>query len=309
MNDITITGDLGSGKSSVAKVLCQLLDFEYYSTGKIQRELGLEKGMNTLELNYYSENNEEIDTLIDNKLIELNSSKYRHVFDSRMAWHFIKKSFKIYLTVHPLIAAKRVIEDFARTGEPNANTIEEKANNLIERRSVEDRRFKYKYGVDCSNLNNYDVIIDTSKTSINEIAKKLYNLYYSWLNNKPFSHIWASPLILFPTEHVRKLATDEAKSVKDSISKNGYFENSIVQVVKNDFFFFIWDGHKRVSGALFNKVPLIPIQILAKNDQEIHAGHTASKFAESALNLSLIYDWEDIHDFRFDIYPTTKVES
>lgn len=308
MIDITITGDLGSGKSSVARVLCHLLDFEYYSTGTIQRHLGLKKGMDTLELNYYSENNDEIDNLIDKKLIELNVSKHRHVFDSRMAWHFIKKSFKIYLTVNPLIAAKRVMEDFSRTSEPSINTVEDKASNLIERRTVEDRRFKSKYGVDCGNLNNYDIIIDTSKATVEEIAQKLYGLYHNWLKNEPFPHNWVSPMILIPTEHVRKLASDEAKSVKESINKDGYFENSIIQVVKKDFFYYIWDGHKRVSGALFNKITLIPIEILGENEQEIHLGHTASKFVDSSLNMSLIYDWEDVHDFRFDFYPTAKVE-
>ncbi|MBO5847261.1 MAG: (d)CMP kinase, partial [Bacteroidales bacterium] len=55
MTHISITGDLGSGKSSVAKILCQDLGFEYFSTGSLQRKLAAEKGMNTLDMNKFSE--------------------------------------------------------------------------------------------------------------------------------------------------------------------------------------------------------------------------------------------------------------
>ena len=48
---ITIAGDLGSGKSTVAKILNKGNNFDYYSTGEIQREITKEKGVSTLELN------------------------------------------------------------------------------------------------------------------------------------------------------------------------------------------------------------------------------------------------------------------
>ena len=41
--NITITGNLGSGKSSVAKILKEK-GYEYSSTGNIFRQLAMEKG-------------------------------------------------------------------------------------------------------------------------------------------------------------------------------------------------------------------------------------------------------------------------
>src|ERR1051325_4407656 len=119
-NKISITGDLGSGKSSVAKELCKFLGYEYFSTGNIQRELARTKGMDTLEMNYYAEKNKGIDKLIDNNLIQINKENKSYVLDSRLAWHFVKDSFKIYLTVLPEIAAKRVLADTLRKNEPAA---------------------------------------------------------------------------------------------------------------------------------------------------------------------------------------------
>ena len=48
---ITITGKLGSGKSTVAKKLVELYGFEIFSTGAILRAAAAERGMDVLELN------------------------------------------------------------------------------------------------------------------------------------------------------------------------------------------------------------------------------------------------------------------
>src|SRR5947209_5250730 len=118
LSNITITGELGSGKSSIAKALCKMLNYKYFSTGSIQRKIGKGKGMDTLELNYFAEKNHDIDKYIDDLVININDEEDSYILDSRMAWHFIRKSFKIYLTVNPIVAAKRVIGDNHRDSEP-----------------------------------------------------------------------------------------------------------------------------------------------------------------------------------------------
>jgi len=174
---ITITGDLGSGKSSVAKELCKMLGYKYFSTGNIQRAMGKKTGLNTLELNYLSETNEDIDKFIDDQVIKINEAHDLYVLDSRLAWFFIRKSFKIYIKVDPIVAAKRVMSDNQRENEPIIEDVHAKSLNLIERRTVEDRRFLSKYGVDCSNMDNYDLIIDSTKSSVQEIAEKIIMNY------------------------------------------------------------------------------------------------------------------------------------
>lgn len=183
--NITITGDLGSGKSSVAKVLCKMLDFNYFSTGVIQRQIAKEKGLNTLELNYFSENNLDIDKYIDDQVIKLNDQADSFILDSRMAWHFIRRSFKIYLTVDPIVAARRVIADDKREGEPILDDAHQKSLNLLERRAAEDKRFKAIYGVDCGDLNNYDLVLDTTSLGIEEIAQLIVDRYTEFLNQLP----------------------------------------------------------------------------------------------------------------------------
>ena len=301
--NITITGELGSGKSSIAKTLCKLLDYKYFYTGGIQRQIGKKSGMNTLELNYFSETNHDIDKYIDDLVIKLNDDEDSYVIDSRMAWHFIHKSFKIFTTVNPVVAAKRVIADKHRDSEPIVEDIYEKSLNLLERRAAEDKRFKTKYGVDCSELANFDLVIDTTLPTVEEISKLIIKLYADFSNNGAINKYWVSPKSLFPTQDVRKDNPDEAGKINGYIYGNDYDKSSVVKTVKLGSDLFIYDGHKRVSACVFNKIPLIPVDILAKDYDKLPPGNRVSDFIETTYNPVRLYEWEDVHGFIFRSYP------
>jgi len=177
---ISIAGDLGSGKSTIAKRLADVLNYTYFSTGMLFRKLAAERGMDVLQLNRLSETDLSIDKYIDDNLRAINDGDNpRYILDSRMAWHFVPKSFKVYATVKPEIAAQRVLNDKARFNEPNASDLQERINTLLERQNVENRRYKSIYGVDCSDLSNYDLIIDTSEKSVEELVGEILFKYCS----------------------------------------------------------------------------------------------------------------------------------
>ncbi len=48
---ITLTGNLGSGKSTICKILREEYGFEIYSTGTVQRKIAEEFGVSVLEMN------------------------------------------------------------------------------------------------------------------------------------------------------------------------------------------------------------------------------------------------------------------
>jgi len=175
---ISIAGDLGSGKSTIAKQLAETLNYTYFSTGMLFRKLAAERGMDALQLNYLSESDKSIDKYIDDNLRAINNGNdLRYVLDSRMAWYFVPRSFKIYATVKPEIAAQRVLNDKTRFGEPEASGLQERVQTLLERQNVENRRYKSIYGVDCSNLSNYDFIVDTSDNSVEELTQQILTEY------------------------------------------------------------------------------------------------------------------------------------
>ena len=52
------------------------------------------------------------------------------IFDSRMAWHFAKDTFKIFLTIDPMEAATRVMKN-QRGAEEHYTSVEDACEMLI----------------------------------------------------------------------------------------------------------------------------------------------------------------------------------
>jgi cytidylate kinase len=179
-NKITITGDLGSGKSAVSRVIISQLEMEYLSTGSIQRSIAERLNMTSLELNKYSETHPEIDDEIDSVFKSLNTNPKSYIVDSRMAWHFIPTSFKVYLTVDSRIAAERVFKDSTRKNEGKYADVESVEASLQARRASEVRRFMDLYEVDCSDLNNFDLVVDTTTRTPEEVAEVILTGFRQW---------------------------------------------------------------------------------------------------------------------------------
>ncbi|MGB7924867.1 MAG: cytidylate kinase family protein [Pyrinomonadaceae bacterium] len=300
---LSIAGDLGSGKSSVAKILAQELGFTYLSTGQMHRNIAEEYGVNSLELNRLATDDESIDDRIDSHLISLNESDDNLVIDSRMAWHFVKDTFKIYLEVHSEVGADRVLGDSGRLSEPIYQDRESALLILKARKNSETERFFDKYNVRCDDLSNYDIVINTSDASIESASKLILRLFEAWRKQESYRKFWISPSFVFPTKHVGLVAGEQAERIKAEIGESGFKSQHPIECVKYNEYYFIRDGHKRCSGALYNKLEFIPFNIIATDDQEIDKGQTAAEFARSAFNLSWYYDWEEAHEFRFIKYP------
>lgn len=179
---ISLAGDLGSGKSTVGKILAKALDAECYSTGTIQRQIAEQMGMTTLELNKYSETHPEIDFKIDDGLKALNQVNKNLIIDSRMAWHFVPSAFAVYLQVEPMLAAKRILAD-GRMVE-KFSSVEEAMQSILHRRESEILRYKTLYQVDIQNLENYSYAIDTSNLTPDAVAEKILIALKAWQNRQ-----------------------------------------------------------------------------------------------------------------------------
>ncbi|MBE6653370.1 MAG: hypothetical protein E7610_08170 [Ruminococcaceae bacterium] len=184
---ITITGKLGSGKSTVAKKLVELYGFEIFSTGAILRAAAAERGMDVLELNKELsaklDSDRSMDDLIDNTTIRVASERKddKLIFDSRMAWHFVPDSFKVFVTVEPRVAAERVMKD-PRPGEP-AEDVDELCAELVERSKVEQSRFMQLYGVDYYDYNNFNLVVDSSRRTPDEIVTLIWEGFNAYMQD------------------------------------------------------------------------------------------------------------------------------
>ncbi|MEI6131897.1 MAG: cytidylate kinase family protein [Bacillota bacterium] len=180
---LALSGDLGSGKSTVSKLLIERYNFVTFSTGSYLREMASRMNMSIFELNQYAETHPEIDREIDERLSLEGEKPGNIIFDSRMAWHFVKNAFKVYLISDFDMAAKRIYNDSIsgiRGGEERYSSPQEAKEYILNRRTSEILRYKEKYGVDITDMSNYDLSLDATHMTIAEIADKIYSEMEKW---------------------------------------------------------------------------------------------------------------------------------
>ena len=181
---ISITGKLGSGKSTVCSILKEKYGFTIYSTGAIQREYARKLGISTLELNKRMKENPGPDDEIDNAVREMSIIHKGEdmIFDSRMAWHFALDTFKIFLNIDPEEAAKRVF--YNRTSaEESYCDVDDACSKLVERSAVERKRFIEIYGVDYYDFNNFNLVVDTTCKTPDEVVSVIMEYYKMYSEN------------------------------------------------------------------------------------------------------------------------------
>lgn len=163
---ITLTGNLGSGKSTVCKLMEGKYGYEIYSTGKIIRRIASELGVSVLEMNELMSNDKEYkyDKMIDSgsAAVSRENPDKSLLFDSRLAWNFVEKSFKVFLSVDLMVAANRVYNDSARGEVESYPSVEAAADKLRARAANEDARYEKIYGIHYFDFNNYNLILDSS---------------------------------------------------------------------------------------------------------------------------------------------------
>ena len=172
---ITLTGNLGSGKSTICRILTEKYGFELYSTGKVIREIADEMGISVLEMNELMSKDHKYDHMIDDKTAQISRENpdKNILFDSRLAWNFVEKSFKVFLSVDLAEAARRVYADASRGDVESYKNEEDAAEQLAARAANEDARYEELYGIHYFDFNNYNLILDSSYATPDVIAELL----------------------------------------------------------------------------------------------------------------------------------------
>lgn len=230
---ISLAGDLGSGKSTVGKILSRKLGAEVYSTGTIQRQIATEMGMTTLQLNQYMETHPEIDGKIDDGLRALEHSEKNLIIDSRMAWHFVPSSFSVYMAADPFVSAERILKA-GRESEP-FSTVEEAVASISDRRKSEMFRYSRLYGVNIKDLENYDYVIDTSYIPPETVAEHIAAHFELHRAGKQYPRYELCPARLLPC-------------------LNGEGEPAFFE---QDGFYFIARGERKIAAAIRAGAPLV----------------------------------------------------
>lgn len=254
---ISLAGDLGSGKSTVSKILIDRLGAEYYSTGAIVRSIAERRGMTVTELNLYMETHPEIDTEIDDGLVALSDLDKLLIIDSRMAWHFTRGTFRVYLSTDIETSALRIM-NANRVGE-HASTLEETIGQTRARRESEKKRYLAQYNVDIKDLSNYDLIVDTTVASPDQVAECIINGFAAWQADKAYRSVFISPERLnYPDE-----ATDSQRVAELSAELERGGAVPEVSVFERDGEFYLANGLASALAYSFNFNTFIPAKLVS----------------------------------------------
>ena len=245
MINITIAGDLGSGKSTVANHLISNINFRIESAGLIFRRLAEQHGMTAKEFNQFIESNPKYDNMVDDTIKEMGAKEENIIFDSRLAWYFVPKSFKIYMYVDVDTATERIFNDTGRVSESYSDMATAK-KEIIERRQSEVLRYKTFYNIDINNFKNYDFIIDTSHATKDEVNEAVLSNFRAFEKGEAYDRILLSPKNLDITEN------DTENNVKASD----------IEVVKRDGKFYVLKGHDAVKAAVEQGKNLVAIKAM-----------------------------------------------
>lgn len=184
---ISITGTLGSGKSSTSDLVAKELGFSRFSSGDFMRKIALEQGISLNELSIKAQEDNSIDEKIDEEVKKAGKME-KIVIDSRLAFHWIPESFKVYLDLPPEIAQERILNNLKdnklRRQSEDSLTVEEIYKKIIFRRESERVRYKKMYGINHTEKSNFDLIIDTNKNNLKQVVEKIILEYKKWIEEK-----------------------------------------------------------------------------------------------------------------------------
>ena len=297
---ISINGQLGSGKSVVCDFLQKKYSFEVFSTGKIQRGFAISRGLSTLELNEAAKSDSTFDNYIDKALTDYAKANVgrKVVFDSRLAWHFIPDSFKVHLLINPSIAAKRVFSN-RRTKEETYENEKDAMNSLIERRNLEQNRYRLLYGINMNDLRNYDLVLDTTSLSIPEMCKIVIEEYEKYVCGERTSTLIVSPKNIYPTEGIRNINMERVLEYK---ANPQMLESVPITLAQIEDVLFVMDGHHRIMAANLLEKSTLRAYLKYSTGDTFPSGVSAEQYV--TVSLSDVYDWEDANRLRFGYYPS-----
>jgi cytidylate kinase len=259
--------------------------------GDLHRQMAEARGMSALQLNIHAERDETVDDRIDQLQAKMAKSGERLVVDSRLAWFFFTDAFKVHLIVDPTVAAQRVMSRPASDVE-SYPSVKEAINRLQERADSERLRFLRKYKIDKARLRNYDLICDSTRARPEDICDDII----AALNGDFGAAVISGTPPLLDLDPSRIYPT---RDIKDpGFASGAGHRGDPIAVAYCDRYFYVIDGHRRLSAAIRDNLTLIPARLVAEADEPLAGQESACDFFRTGIAPDVIRHWEAVHQMK-----------
>lgn len=272
--NITISGDIGSGKSTIGRILADKLHYNFIDGGQLYRKYAAEKGRDVLEQN--KSGDISVDKLIDDEIVKIGAKSDNTIFVSRTAWYLLPDTYHIYLSVSPKLAAKRVLE--RKSNNEKHTSIDDVVQYSKSRTEHEDARYTSMYGFTRTDqLHKHNLVCHIGSRDIDEVV----NFLLSMIPIKPWNVFAFDPRSALPTQVIRDMNMETLHHYMNIISGDYLLENVAIHYFNSTP--YIYDGHHRVAAACLNNVKFMMTTCLS---------FPIMKDYEQPM--SVYYDWEDL---------------
>lgn len=249
---ISLAGDQGGGKSTVAGLLIKETGAVFYSAGQFSRDCAKEMGMDIADFSLYTEAHPEIDYKIDAGLMKLNDRTEDMIIDSRMAWHFVKDNFRVYLFCDSMECARRIQRANRET--EHFDSVEAAAEKVRQRKASESRRYMGLYNVDIKDPRNYDLLVDTTKASPEQVCEKILSSLPLWQEGKLSCNGYVCPTtLLYPDDEPNAELLAE---INLKIELNQPIPP--VEVYEKEGVYYVTKGAESAVACAMNCLPHVP---------------------------------------------------
>lgn len=184
---ISINGAAGAGKTTIGKMLAEKLNWPHYYIGGLRRQKAKERGMTLAEYNKLGEEDETTDKEVDEYQKELAQKEDNFVIEGRTSWYFIPQSIKIYLDVDEEVGAKRIFEELKKENKRNEDNsiknLTDTLESIRQRKQSDTKRYAKYYNIDVYSGKNFDLCLDTTDLTVEEVFNKIYQYLQPFLAN------------------------------------------------------------------------------------------------------------------------------
>ena len=166
MTTITISGLPGAGTTTIARLLEKEIGLKHVYSGDIFRNMAKKYKMSLEEFGHYCEKHKDVDEQLDRNQLEI-LQKGNVIAEGRIAgWLAYRNhipSTKILLEADLKTRAGRIIKR-------EKGDIEKRKKEILKRENSEATRYKNFYNIDLSDTSIYDLVLDSSDKTPDEIV-------------------------------------------------------------------------------------------------------------------------------------------
>jgi len=161
---LTISGPPGSGKSTLSKAVSVRLGMELVSMGDIFRKLAENRCMSLEEFGSLARCDEDIDRKLDDEQKKIAKEKDNIVLEGRLSGFLVDAHLKVWLKAPVEVRAERIAKR-------ENKSVSIAMAQTSEREQCERERYLNYYNIDIKDLSVYDLVIDSSKWSPEELTE------------------------------------------------------------------------------------------------------------------------------------------